>query len=265
MTEETLTTTEEVVVEEHSTQEVDPSVAEEVSPETLDETPSSVEDTEVTEETNNDIGTEVQYTETGNEVYDTLGSTLVDNGLNPSVFAEELNVQLEKGEDDVSLSEESYAELASKVGDKMASLMEKQYIAEHRKQVSEQKQKVESVFNMFGGEEQFHNIASTLREESMASDEELSELSSMLSAGGIQQKAAYKTIKDLYMSSESFEQNPQFADEGVTIQPSGPETLTRREYVKAKMEAMKSGDLAKVDALNKRARHTMENKAQLWS
>ena len=49
-----------------------------------------------------------KFEPTGNKVFDSLGSVVSQKGLDPSVYAEELRAQLDKGDGEVALSEESY-------------------------------------------------------------------------------------------------------------------------------------------------------------
>lgn len=228
----------------------------------VEESPSSVEQT-VTE-TEKSEPTAVDFTETGNKVYDTLGKTLAGKGLDPQVYAQELAAQFDKGEGEVSLSEESFAELSKEFGEDMAKLMESQYISEYTTLDTTRKAKAEEVYGLFGGQEQLAHMTDTIMSEGKASKEDVDDLAEMLVGSKVKQSAAEKIIKEMYMSTEAFEQNPQLLEEGDTAQPTGIQPLSRREYTAQKMKAMSDGDSSAVERLNKRAQYTMENKSNLW-
>lgn len=206
---------------------------------------------------------EVEYSEVGNETLDSLGYAIADKGLDPSVYFNEVGSQLKEGKE-ASLTQESFDELKEAFGEKLALAMERQVANETKNVLDQQRKKTDAVYEQFGGKEKLEQMASAIRKEGKATDDEAKELTKMLFSGGIQQDLAVSRIKELYMSTEGYTQTPSIEVEGDNKQPTGLQPISRTDYTRQKMEAVKKRDLVKVEELNKRARFTMENKKDVW-
>lgn len=205
----------------------------------------------------------VTFEPTGNEVFDTLGADLVEKGLSPSTYYQEAITALQEG-GDPELSEESFQELANVYGERVATMMERQFISELKNFKQERESTNSEVYNSFGGEESFKYIAESILKENLISAKDAEKLGEMLTTPGVSQKMAIKQIKELYMETSQYQQNPQLVDQGQPAQPVGLQSISRRDYTQQKMKAMAEKNYALVEQLNRRADLTMKQSPQSW-
>lgn len=210
-----------------------------------------------------DKAASIKFEPTGNEVFDTLGSDLVEKGLDPNTYYQEALAAMQDG-GEPELSEESFQELAKVYGERVALMMERQFVNELKNQAAERAQLSKEVYNSFGGEESFKYIAEAILKENLVSAEDARKLGEMLMQKGVTQKMAIKQIKELYMETSQYQQNPQLADQGQLAQPVGLQPISRRDYTQQKMQAMAEKNYALVEQLNRRADLTMKQSPQSW-
>lgn len=205
----------------------------------------------------------VKFESTGNEVFDTLGSDLVEKGLDPMTYYQEAIAAMQQGSDP-ELSEESYQELVKVYGERVANIMERQFVSELKNHKQQQDTIASEVYNSFGGEESFKYIAEAILKDNVISAKDAEKLGEMLMQPGVSQKMAIKQIKELYMETSQYQQNPQLVDQGQPAQPVGLQPISRRDYTQQKMKAMAEKNYALVEQLNRRADLTMKQSPQSW-
>ena len=225
--------------------------------------PTSYEQGESTEQGEAPQQQTPKYDPVGNEVYDTLGTAIVEKGLDPNMFYQEA-VAAYKQNGQVEFSEESYQELVKAYGESVANLMEKQFIQEFTSQQNQAKEVATTVYDSFGGEDSFKYVAESVMKEGLLSKADAEELSKLLNKPGVTQKMAIKQLKELYMETSQYQQNPQLANQGTPAQPVGLQPISRREFTKEKMKAMNEKNFALVEQLNRRADYTTKSNPQLW-
>ena len=164
------------------------------------------------------------------------------------------------------VSPELRAEIAGKLGEAETTVLLNGLATELGNVESAQKKEADVIYDIVGGKESWDKLAAwTATAESGLSEEAANDYNAMLAQGGVQAQLAAKALMEEYMASPGFEKPATLIDgDGTPEAHSTVESISRREYTKEKKKAVYENDAVKVDALEKRARYTMDKHPTLW-
>lgn len=205
------------------------------------------------------------FTKTGNAVYDNALDLVAKSGLDPAKLSDEFS---KTG----AVSADTRKAMVEKLGEAQTAVLEAAVKAEHTGQVAKAQAKVDAVFDVLGekngreaGKELWGKIAEWSKTEASGlSKEDAAKFNSMLAEGGLQAELAAKALKERYMAAPNVSTPPNLIHGDATGAPAGLAPISRAQYTEEKRKAMNSRDAAAVELLEKRARYTMEHKADLW-
>lgn len=190
---------------------------------------------------------------------DSASATLTEAGLNPDEIVQAVNAN--NGE----VSVELYNTLVSKLGAAKADLLVSGYKQEVQNRTALQDAENNKVFDLVGGKAEWDKIVDwTKTDTSGLSKEAAVVYNEMLAAGGVKAALAAKALKEAYMASPGFEPTPNLM-QGDGLAPAiGTQLISRAEYTTEKQKAFRNNDGAAVQALEARAKYTMQNHANIW-
>lgn len=195
---------------------------------------------------------------TGNAFFDGAAETLHGAGVNPVTVAEEVR---EHG----SLTAETKADLVEKLGAGQVAMLEAGLQAEKQTVADTVEKANQAVYAEAGGEETWNKIADWTRQADCGLTQEGKDsYNEMLAAGGVQAQLAVRALKEAYMNSPGFKQDADLVTGDAVPNNEGIQAIARATYTAEKQKAIRSNDAAAVQALEQRARWTMENQPNVW-
>lgn len=190
---------------------------------------------------------------------ESASATLTEAGLDANEIISEVNAN--NGE----VSVELYNKLLSKLGAAKADLLVSGYKQEVSNITARQDAENNKVFDLVGGKAEWDKIAEwTKTDTSGLSKEAAVVYNEMLAAGGVKAALAAKALKEAYMASPGFEPAPNLMQGDGAAPAAGTQLISRAEYTTEKQKAFRNNDGAAVQALEARAKYTMQNHANIW-
>jgi len=193
------------------------------------------------------------------DFYETASTTLTEAGFVPADVAAKIR------DNGGKVSPELYAELSGKLGKVTTDLLAQGYEVKRADLVAKQEVENEKVYTEVGGKDAWEAISAwTQTDASGLSKEAADAYNEMLAAGGVKAALAAKALKEAYMASPGFTQEPNLVTGDSTPAPTGVVPISRAIYVAEKQKAIYANDSATIASLEARARFTQANHANIW-
>lgn len=153
--------------------------------------------------------------------------------------------------------------LVEKLGANKAAMVKDTVTNFYNKVQAEQQAIIESVYNVFGGEESFNVVrewaqAKEKAEPNSEFSQRLNEFRVMFDQGGFAAEAAAKELFSMYNKDGDTSSPNNTIVHGDNAQPANTESLSRAEYVKEIQKAYNEGNDALAQQLQARRRATMK-------
>lgn len=187
-------------------------------------------------------------------------SVLTAKGINTDALARSIEAA------DGVVTEEIRTILVDKLGAAEATVMISGFETEYSNASTSISTEANKVYDVVGGKEEWNKIAEwTKTPEAGLTPEAKDAYNSMLQQGGVQAELAAKAIKEAYMASPGFTQDPNLMPADSNANPAVTmETISRSVYVSEKQKAIRENDGVAVAKLEERARFTKENNKDQW-
>lgn len=198
--------------------------------------------------------------ESYNSFMEAANKVLTDKGINTDALARAVEAA------DGVVTDEVRAILVDKLGSAEATVMISGFETEYKAASSAISAEANKVYEIVGGKDEWNKMAEwTKTPEAGLSPEAKDAYNDMLRQGGVQAALAAQAIKEAYMQSPGFTQDPNLMQPDSNANPAvAVDAISRSEYVTEKGKAMRSNDGVAVAKLEERARYTRENHLDQW-